>query len=113
MWPDVAAQKPPTSGAWARVDIKHNTSRKATLSNGVGMRRFRRTGLLTVQIFTPPGDGQVLSDQLTIIVKNAFEGVTTSPGRVMFRDVWLREVGQGGNFYQVNVLAEFEYDEVR
>jgi len=113
MWPDVAAQKPPTSGAWARVTVQHNTGRQATLSNGVGQRRFRRTGVVTVQVFAPTGDGQEFSDQLATIAKNAFEGVTTSPGRVMFRDVRLREVGQDGNFYQVNVLADFEYDEVR
>ena len=54
-----------------------------------------------------------LSDQLATIVKDAFEGVATSPGRVLFRNVRYNEVGQDGQWFQQNVLADFEYDEVR
>lgn len=112
LYPDVS-QEVPSSGAWARVTVKHSYGEQATLSGETGQRRFRHTGIVTVQIFTPTGDGQVLSDQLVAIAKGAFEGVTTSPGRVMFRNVRVNEVGQQGQWFQVNVLADFEYDEVK
>jgi hypothetical protein len=66
-----------------------------------------------VQIFTFYGKGGSLSDDLATIAKNAFEGVTTSPGRVIFRDVRSQEIGQEGQWFQTNVLADFEYDEIR
>jgi hypothetical protein len=112
LYPDVS-QEVPSSGAWARVMVKHSYGEQATLSGETGQRRFRHTGIITVQIFTPTGDGQVLNDQLIAIAKGAFEGVTTSPGRIMFRNVRINEVGQDGQWFQVNVLADFEYDEVK
>lgn len=112
LYPDVS-QEIPASSAWARVTVAHNVGGQATLANESGQRRFRHVGIVTVQIFTPTGDGQVLSDQLITIVKDAFEGVTTTPGRVIFRRTRVNEVGQEGQWFQVNVLADFEYDEVK
>jgi hypothetical protein len=112
LYSDVS-QEPPDTGAWARVTINHTTSRQATLSNETGARRFRRVGFVTVQIFTPTGGGLTLSDGLTTIAVRAFEGVTTTPGRVLFRNVRPIEVGQDGNWFNMNVVADFEYDEVR
>lgn len=103
----------PTSGAWARATIRHATGGQATLSSSVGTRRFRHTGTVTVQIFTPHNEGGTLSDDLTDIVENAFEGTTTSPGRVIFFNVRTNEIGQHGQWFQTNVLADFEYDKIR
>lgn len=103
----------PATGAWARVTVQHNEGFQATLSNAVGARRFRRLGTVTVQVFTPHNEGGTLSDTLATVAKNAFEGVTTSPGRVIFRNVRVNEVGQDKEWFQVNVLADFEYDEIR
>lgn len=107
------AQKTPTEGAWARATMQHGSGGQATLSNEVGARRFRYTGAVTVQLFTPTGDGLVLSDQLVQVVKNAFAGVTTNPGNIHLRNVRSQEIGQDGVWFNTNVLADFEYDEVR
>ncbi|RKZ20191.1 hypothetical protein DRQ50_00095 [bacterium] len=112
LYSDVS-QEPPDAGAWARVTINHTASRQATLSGETGARRYRRFGFVTVQLFTPTGEGLTLGDELTTIAVRAFEGVTTAPGRVIFRNVRPIEVGQGGSWFQTNVLADFEYDEVR
>lgn len=107
------AQDPPTEGSWARATVQHSTGRQATLSGATGERRFRSTGIITVQLFTVSDDGLVLSDALVQIVKNAFAGVTTSPGGVHLRNVRPREIGHDGIWFNTNVLADFEYDEVR
>ncbi len=103
----------PSSGDWARVTIQHNFGEQVTLSGETGARRFRQFGIVTVQIFTETGKGMELSDTLAMIAKTAYEGVTTLPGRVEFRRVRVNEVGQDGTWFQQNVLADFEYDEVR
>lgn len=112
LYPDTA-DDPPDSGAWARVTVTHGAGGQATLAGDSGQRRYRHTGFVTVELYTPRGDGLVLSDQLVTITKQAFEGVTTSPGHVTFYRVRVREVGPDGQWFHQNVLADFEYDEVR
>lgn len=103
----------PASGSWARVTVRHNIGGAATLGGEVGNRRFRHEGIVTVQVFTEHGNGQVDSDVLATVAMDAFEGEVTSPGRVIFRNVRINEVGLDGQWFQVNVLAEFEYDVIK
>jgi len=107
------AQDIPDTGSWARITVRHLTGEQATLSNGIGQRRFRHEGTVFVQIFTPFDDGMVRSDELVEIAKTAFEGEVTTPGRVIFRRVRINEIGQDGQWFQSNVLADFEYDQIR
>jgi len=103
----------PDSGAWVRISMRHLGGRQATLRGATGERRYRYTGIVTVQVFTPFSEGMVLNDALATIAKNAFEGVTTDPGRVILRNVRINEIGPDGQWFNTNVLADFEYDEVR
>jgi len=111
LYSDVA-QDVPDRGSWARITVRHNQGYQATLSGTIGSRRFRREGIVTVQIFTPFADGGVDNDALATIAQQAFEGEVTSPGRVIFRRVRINEVGQSGQWFQTNVLADFEYDHI-
>lgn len=113
LYPDTADDTPPTSGAWGRVNVQHGSRGQATLSNESGRRRYRATGFITVQLFTPRGRGLTLTDQLIGVVLDAFDGVTTSPGHVTFARGRVREVGPDGQWFQTNVLVDFEYDEVK
>lgn len=99
--------------AWARVVVKHASSNQRSL--GVpGQRIFTRRGVVTVQIFVPAGkQGLVLADRLGKVVADAFEGEETSTGNVWFRNVTYREVGVDNGWFQVNAVAEFEYDAVK
>lgn len=107
----------PDSGAWARVMVQHNLSSQATLggktSLGGGGQRFRRVGLVTVQIFTPSGGGLTQADSLVDLAVDAFEGESTGSDRVEFRDVRAVEAGHDGPWHQFNVFAEFMYDRVK
>lgn len=97
---------------WCRVNLRHTASRQASLAGAVGTRRFQRNGVLTVQVFEPIGKGLSGSTDLPKIVQDAYEGVETTSG-VWFRDVTLKEIGPDGDFFQTNVIALFEYDEIK
>ena len=112
-YPDVAWPGPPKEGAWARIAIAHEAGFPATLGGETGNRRFRKLGTVTVQIFTEFGKGEQEADELAIIAEKAFEGEVTSPGRVIFRNARTIEIGRDGQWFQTNVLVDFEYDEVR
>lgn len=124
-WPDVAQGEfpPKTQDAdgepvpWARITILHNLGAggEAAISGdgGVGARRrYTRFGVVTVELFTPWGDGGVLADQLNMVVLRAFESQRT-PNGVIFRNVRPVEQSRDGAYRKDNVLCEFEYDEVR
>lgn len=112
VYDDVAGEPPAGATSWARSTIRHNEGRQTTLADAEGKKRFERTGLLIVQIFTPSGEGLSSADDLAKVISDAFEG-QTSPRGVWFKNVRVNEVGPSGNWYQVNVVVEFQYDEVK
>ncbi len=107
----------PTDAPYARITIKHNVFPQVTIGapvaqggNGV---RFRRFGLVTVQVFELSGDGLTSSDILVDLALDAFEGEKTGLDRVEFRNARANEIGQDGPWFQTNVIAEFTYDRVK
>lgn len=110
---DVKSETPSGNVPWAKVWVKHDPKfRQATLG-GKGNRRFRRTGVVTVQIFTPSGEGLTNNDIFAKIALDAFEGESTGADAIEFRNAGSQEIGQDGPWYQTNVTADFEYDEVK
>lgn len=114
IWDGVDKQPaPPNSPTpWARVAIRHNSGGQKSLANDRGKKRFTRTGFVVIQLFTNPNDGLVSNDEITAILLSAYEGKTTSGG-VFFRNVRSQEVGQDGAWYQTNVFADFEYEQIK
>ncbi len=104
----------PENAPFARITVQHTIAFQATvggrISSGGGGQRFRRFGLVTVQIFTISGDGLTINDTLVQLALDAFEGTSTGSDRVEFRNVRSNEVGQDGPWFQTNVMAEFTYD---
>lgn len=95
--------------AYLTVTIKHAETVRQSLA-AVGNRRFERTGVVIVQVFTPFGDGFTLADQLATSVQGALED---SAGEVWFRRVSAKEIGKDGSYQQTNVTAAFTYGERR
>lgn len=93
---------------WARFSMRHTSGRQDTLAP-VGQRRFLAGGIVTVQVFTPFGDGRTLSDQVVAVVKTALRARHSSG--VWFNDVRIEELGQDGPWFNVNVVADFRYQE--
>lgn len=111
-WEEVRKQRSGDETPWAVVTFQHAAGFQATLSGAQGARTFARLGFVTVQIFTPNGKGLQDAYDLAKVVSDAFEG-TATPGGVWFRNVRLNEVGRDGEFFQLNVVVEFRYDEVK
>lgn len=107
----------PDDAPYARITIKHNTFPQVTIGapvaqggNGV---RFRRFGIVTVQVFEISGGGLTNSDILVDLALDAFEGEKTGLDRVEFRNARANEIGQDGPWFQTNVIAEFVYDRLK
>ena len=113
VWDDTVDTVPrDKTSKWARVSLRHLDAEQATLANQDGVRRWRRVGVLAVQLFTPLGDGLTLADSVSSTIRGGFEGYSTAGG-VWFRRPRTQEVGADGPWFQVNVLVDFEYDEVK
>lgn len=108
LWDGVAGKPPSTRSPWARFTIRHADGGSAAIGN----RRFRREGTIFIQLYAPVGDGLSALDPLTKIAMDAYEGQSTAGG-AWFRDVRSREIGPDGDWYQVNVLVDFEYHEIK
>jgi hypothetical protein len=101
----------PKDSPWARITVRHSGGGQSTLAEPLDQRN-ELSGTVFVQIFTPVGiRGQTLADRLGKIALETFEGATA--GAVWFRRVQLREVGPDGPWYQINVSADFAYDQVK
>ena len=107
----------PDDAAYARITIKHNISPQvtvgATVANGGNGVRFRRFGIVTVQVFEIAGDGLTGADVLVDLALDAFEGEKTGLDRVEFRNANAEEIGEDGPWFHTNVTAEFVYDRVK
>ena len=99
-----------SNSSWAVIQLQWTNGEQRGF--GLGTRRYTREGIATVRIFTPFGDGLAEADSLTKIAADAFEGVDT-PNGVWFRRVRVNHIGQTGEWFQTNLLADFFYDEVK
>ena len=95
---------------WVRLAIRHNQGDQETLG-AQGNRKFKRGGSVIVQIFIPLDSAISKIDELSLKVRNIFEGKTLS--NIRFRGVVIREIGPDTKWYQVNVEAPFYYNEVK
>jgi hypothetical protein len=111
VYDDVPGNKPAGDVIWARATVKHATGRQSSLGNAGGKRRYTFEGTVTVQVFSPVGDGSTAGLDAAKVVLNAYEDARNPD--VWFRDARLNEVGSSGAFDQINVLATFSYDDVR
>lgn len=104
----------PDNAPYARIMVRHNLVEHVTIGGRIGSggagQRFRRFGIVTVQIYTISGDGLTVNDNLVQLALNVFEGARTGLDRVEFRNVRSNEIGQTGPWFQTNVIAEFVYD---
>ena len=113
LYDDVKQDTPKDGSPWARIQVKHNTGFQATLSGETGNKRFTHEGLITVQIFTKYGSGLKINDIHSQIAIEVFQGKRTAIEGVHFINVRSEEIGQSGDWYQTNVIAEFNYDTIK
>jgi len=92
---------------WLRFDVQYNGGTNPEL-NG---KSFRRFGILSVQIFVAATTGKRRARQIAETVLATFEGQTI--GGVRLRNVGPTDVGVSDAWYQMNVTAQFEFDQIR
>lgn len=109
---DNEAFQPPTGETWARLVVRHRTRGQETLGP-TGTRKFESTGSIFVQCFAPLDKGVSDADNLAAAARAVFEGKVLLPEHIRCYGAVVREIGQDGAWYQVNVEAFFTYDETK
>jgi hypothetical protein len=102
----------PANAPFARIAMRHGPMDQRTFGN-TGNRRFRRFGIITVQIFALANQGLATADLYAKVALDAFEGQNTAPDEIHFRNTRVNEIGQDGPWFQINVISEFDYDELK
>ncbi len=97
---------PRTTELWSRITVRHEAGRNDSIGNSI----FQREGTVTIQIFTRIGEGLANADLASKVAVDAYQGQST-PGGCWFRNVRMNEIGSDGAWFQVNILADFEYVE--
>jgi len=101
---------PPASEPWLRLAVRHAAGYQAGF--GGGTRRYRRNGVALLQIFVPENEGPTEAMQLGDSAVDLFEGAVLSGG-LRFGPVALREIGVEDSWFQVNMSADFTFDDVK
>lgn len=100
--------QPPQGSAWVRLTVLPGASQQVEMGR---LRRWRRAGVIAVQIFVPAASGTGLAQELGDTVRDIFEGITVSS--VIFRATSLNRVGLDGAWLQYNANTAFQADELR
>lgn len=100
--------QPPQNSAWVRLTVLPGASQQVEMGR---LRRWRRAGVVVVQIYVPAASGTGLAQELGDTVIEIFEGLTLSS--VIFRATSLNRVGLDGAWLQYNAVTNFQADELR
>lgn len=119
LWEDVHSKPPSGSDAngqalpWGKGFIRHAAGGTVSLTGETGKRRYRRTGTIVVQIFSPAEEGRARNRLIAPVARDAYEAAQTTVLGIEYRNAHIEDLGEDGTWYQSNVLVDFEYDEVK
>lgn len=108
--------KIPTDKFWGRVSTQGVNEGQASIANGVGApgnRRWRADGLVYVQLFAPKSRNTAMQKlrALAQLARNAYRGKQSVNG-VSFYNARIQELDPEELFHRINVVAEYQYDEL-
>lgn len=111
-----SASKVDRSKVWARFSTQNVFEEQATLSACVDepfVRRYEGSGLIFVQLFLPKTVANALIKGRTLakVARNAYRG-KKSDGGITFHNVRINNLPPEELFYRINVVAEYDYDEL-
>lgn len=114
-WPDMNFT-PPQADTWVRFSMKNSIGYQASMGNP-GNNIFRREGIITIQVFQKEGRASTdarkkAAKAETIFMKQKLAGFE-------FKNVNVLDIGAGRDeiglhrtpWYQMNVTAEYRYDQ--
>jgi hypothetical protein len=108
---DVPGPVPLPQIPWAKAFVKHDSSYQKSLTGATGQIRYENVGSVWIYVYAPIGDGMKRARTLAEGVVNAYRSARNL--EVWFRNHSLHEIGESGNYVQVNVSVNFNYDTVR
>lgn len=112
LWDDLTGEPPDTTDPWIRTSIYFSDGGQGSLCGEEGATIWSRTGFVTIQLFSPSGQGMDNNLSYGQEFLNAYEGVRTASG-VWFRNARYNPIGISGNFFQGNAIVNFMYDDVK
>jgi len=98
---------PPETVAWVRLNILSGAQTQVSMGK---LRRFRRVGVVVVQIFVPAGSGDGEAREYADSVAEVFQGRTING--VIFRGTGLTRVGISGAWVQYNASTPYQADDL-
>lgn len=95
---------------WARIIVLPNGGGQESLGKA-GNRKFKYIGLITIQIFTLNGKGTNGND---ILAQDSLELMDSfSSGTLNTHSGGIFPVGTDGEYYQQNVVIEYNFENIR
>ena len=95
------------SSEFVRFTVKFDDGWQASLG-GTPNRLFRLSGFVFLQIFTDLNENPQRSDTLAQI---AYDHFVTPLAGIRYNNPKIKDVGSDGNYYQQNVVVEFQVDQ--
>jgi len=108
---DVAFTLPNDGATWVRFQVQNFDAFQASVGSP-GDNKYRRTGLITAQIFAKEKAAALDALAKGDAIVSLFQGKSRFEG-VIFSNVRLKEVGPDGKgWFQVNVKIDFQFDDL-
>ena len=108
-WDNVSFN-PRNSEAYVWASLSHSSGSLASLGAGSTIQ-VRRVAVFAAQVFVRHNTGQDRADALAEILLDFIESAKITG--IRFRDQSMTEAGRAGQWFQVNVNAQVEYDSFR
>lgn len=107
---DNLGYRPGTRDDYVLLGLAHSTGTFASLGAGASIQ-VRRVAIFAAQIFVRQNTGQARADALAEIVLDFLESARLTGIRIS--EIGVAEAGRVGQYFQVNVNAQIEYDSFR
>ena len=112
IYDDTAKEVPDDASVkWVRISVRHANGTRTSLGRADAKSKQTISGFVFIEIFTPREDGLVDSDILSAAFADSLRNF--SDGDVWIGDVSEVEMGEDGNWFRSDVIAEFQYDLIR
>lgn len=92
---------------FVRLSIQWNDGEQASLG-GIGNRLFRQDGFVFLQVFTELNENPQRNDEL---LQKAFDHFVTPLAGIRYYNPKPKHVGPSGNYYQQNIIVQFQVDQ--
>lgn len=98
------------STSWVRLVSKLAVSGQRSLGQS-GNRKYDRNGIIFAQVFSPINEGSSSGTALAKQIEDLYEGERFNG--VVGQDSIIRDIGPDGEWYQLQVEINFQYEEIK